>query len=100
MADYVLVPINGEYLALKQEIFEEALERGAELVSRPALSLANHHEKWLTVDQVAERTGVSRSYWYEACRTGECPSRKFGTAVRIPASFLDDIDSYSSGQQG
>ena len=93
MADKVILPLmDGRWLALTPETFQKGLLEGSELMPERQFTPADG-EQWLTAQQAAERTGVSKSYWYEAIRVGDCPSRKFGTAVRIPASFLADIEA-------
>ena len=93
MSDRILIPLlDGKWIALDCADFHKALQQGNELMPERQIVPANGNQ-WLTVQQVAERTGVSRSYWYEAIRVGDCPSRKFGTAVRIPASYLADVEA-------
>ena len=52
-------------------------------------------ETWLTPKEMAERTGTTVSYWMDAHRATSVPSRKFGKAVRFPASFLSATESGS-----
>ncbi len=93
MTDKVILPLrDGRWLALSPETFQKGLQQGSELMPETQNAVVNG-EQWLTVQQAAERTGVSKSYWYEAIRVGGCPSRKFGTAVRIPASYLADVEA-------
>lgn len=93
MTDKVILSLmDGRWLALSLETLQKGLQEGNEMMPERENASANG-EQWLTVQQVAERTGVSTSHWYEECRTGRCPSRKFGTAVRIPASHLADVEA-------
>lgn len=93
MTDKVILPLmDGRWLALSPETFQKGLQQGHELMPEEQNAPANG-EQWLTVPEAAERTRVSKSYWYEAIRVGDCPSRKFGTAVRIPASFLAHVEA-------
>ena len=93
MTDKVILPLmDGRWLALDRETFQKGLLEGSELLPERRIETVNG-EQWLTVQQAVERTGVSKSYWYEAIRVGACPSRKFGTAVRIPASYLADVEA-------
>ncbi len=52
-------------------------------------------ETWLTPKEMAKRTGTTSSYWMDAHRAGSVPSRKFGKAVRFPASYLATTESGS-----
>lgn len=93
MTDKVILPLmDGRWLALSPETFQKGLQEGSELMPETQ-NVPVNGEQWLTVQQVVERTGVSKSYWYEAIRLGDCPSRRFGTAVRIPASYLADVEA-------
>ena len=93
MTDRILIQLlDGKWLALSLDSFQKALQQGNELMPEEQNAPANG-EQWLTVPEAAERTRVSKSYWYEAIRVGDCPSRKFGTAVRIPASFLAHVEA-------
>ncbi len=45
----------------------------------------------LTVEEAAERLGISRTLAYEAVRRGEIPSIRIGRRILVPASRLDDL---------
>lgn len=84
--------MDGRWLVLTPETFQKGLQEGSKMMPEQRITTANS-KQWLTVQQATERSGVGKSYWYEAIRVGDCPSRRFGTAVRIPASFLDDVEA-------
>lgn len=44
----------------------------------------------LTVEESAERLGISRTYVYELLARGDVESVKIGRARRVPAEALDD----------
>ena len=54
----------------------------------------------ITVMDMAERLGISRTMAYKLVWDGEIPSVKIGTAVRIKSSDVDRfIDGLESGGQ-
>lgn len=93
MIDRILIPCGNTWLALTREAYQEALQLGAELVLDKQAAESRAVPEWLTVEQLAAATNTSKSFWYEECRTGRCPSRRFGSAVRVPASFLTDVEA-------
>lgn len=97
----VLVPFGKEFLAMSREQFQEALQRGADLMPGQDTKTAQNDDQslWLTVQQLAEETGVSKGFWYEEVRCGRIPSHKFGTSVRVPRSFLAEIEAESIGRK-
>jgi excisionase family DNA binding protein len=49
-------------------------------MSRKAQKIAETY----TVEEAAERLGISRGAAYEAVKRGEIPSRRFGRSIRVP----------------
>jgi len=96
----VLVPFGNRWLAMSRETFTEALAAGDQLMPATQPAQAEIGPQWLTVQALAKATGVSTRYWYEQIRTGHCPSQHFGTSVRVPRSFLADIETTSIGRNG
>lgn len=45
----------------------------------------------LTVEEAAALLGMSRSKAYQAVRSGELPSVRFGGSVRVPRRALDEL---------
>ena len=48
---------------------------------------------WLSIDEVAQRTGLKKSWLYEQIRNNTIPFRHFGRQVRVPASYLSEPDT-------
>jgi excisionase family DNA binding protein len=45
----------------------------------------------LTVEEAAERLGISRAHAYEAVREGEIPSIRIGRRILVPIAALDKL---------
>src|SRR5262245_34404542 len=50
--------------------------------------LAVLEDRWLTADDVAQRTGLKAAYVLDLCRRGMLPSARQGKYVRIPEAGL------------
>ena len=61
------------------QLLRQAIERTNEQPEKPSPPLT------LTVEEVAERLGRSKSRVYELCATGEMRSFRDGRSMRIPA---------------
>ena len=51
----------------------------------------SHEPLVLTVTEAAEILGISRSFAYELCRTGELPALRLGRRVVVPRRALVDF---------
>ena len=97
MSDQVLIPLaDGRWLALSPKSFREGVLKGRSTVAADVPGRdTDTGETWLTAKEMAERTGTTSGYWMDAHRAGSVPSRKFGKAVRFPASYLAATDPES-----
>lgn len=101
MTDQVLIPgPDGRWLAFTPNQVRDARARASEVLiavgSGPRSGNGRDQaEMWLTPQEMAERTGTTVSYWMDAHRASSVPSRKFGKAVRFPASYLTTTESGS-----
>jgi excisionase family DNA binding protein len=83
--------------ALQRKQSEES-SRDSEIV--PGMSTIPEQEKrlTLTVKETAELLGISRNGVYEAVRTGQIPSIKFGRRIIIPyKAVISMLDAAVSG---
>lgn len=97
-------------LAFTPDELAEAVNRANEVVlavrlasgSTPTPSKDGQETSWLSVDEVAQRSGLKKSWIYEQVRSDNIPHRHFGKQVRIPASYLAEPDTRSgaNGQGG
>ncbi len=95
MTDTVLISSPLGPLAFTPSEISEASARAKEMVL--ALGLApqatstpskeGQETSWLSVDEVAQRSGLKKSWIYEQVRSDNIPHRHFGKQVRIPASY-------------
>lgn len=96
-------------LALTLDQVREARERASEMAvavgsdsdgtkARPGAKNTASGESWLSVKEVAARTGLKPSWLYAEIRKNRLPSRQFGRLVRIPESYLDTPDRRSGSQ--
>lgn len=86
----ILIQFGNEYLALSREQFEEARQRGQEIM-RPnqAREHATQEDAILDADGMEARTGIPATWWLEQARRGKVPHLKAGKYVRF--SFTDAI---------
>jgi excisionase family DNA binding protein len=66
---------------------------------RPAVIEAERLPLFLTVEQVAEVLGTSRTAAYDAIHRGEIPSVRFGRRIRIPRHALLGLGMVQGGGQ-
>lgn len=72
-------------LALRRELGHLGIDVDMAITVRqmtPAPAQPADTDRYLTVAQVAERTGLSRSHLYELARRGDLPARPMGTGKR------------------
>ena len=100
MTNRVLIPFGDEWLVMSPDEFQKALQKGSELMPDTLQTESVCGPQWLSVKQMAEATNMGSTYWAEEARSGRCPSRRFGTAVRIPASYLRSLECKSTGHSG
>lgn len=108
MADRVLIPLpDGRWLAFTPDELVEATARGCEMAlalglasdPTPTPSKDGQETSWLSVDEVAMRSGLRKSWIYEQVRSDNIPHRHFGKQVRIPQSYLAEPDTRSGAKQ-
>ena len=113
MPDRVLIPLpDGRWLALSAKTFREGVLDGRSTVladipgrdtdtgeTRLTAQEMAEGTRWLSVDEVAQRSGLKNSWIYEQVRSDNIPHRHFGKQVRIPASYLAEPDT-KSGANG
>ncbi len=111
MADRVLIPLpDGRWLAFTPNELGEASARGCEMAVALGLTpqpistppSLGEQTSWLSVDEVAQRSGLKKSWIYQEIRANNIPHRRFGKQVRIPASYLAEpaTRSGANGQGG
>ena len=95
-------------VAFTRDELAEAVNRANEVVQAvrsasgptPTPSKDGQETSWLSVDEVAQRSGLKKSWIYEQVRSDNIPHRHFGKQVRIPQSYLAEPvpKSGASGQ--
>lgn len=99
MNNMILIPFAGEMLALKPEQFQSARLAGAEIMpgsvtavtdNRARNNAAGNSNQLLTSGQIAQLTGVPRTWFESAARTGKIPFYQFGKYVRFD---LDEVNA-------
>jgi excisionase family DNA binding protein len=112
-----MIPLpDGRWLALDEKSFREGvlLGRSTVLGDYPgrdtdtgerwltAKEMAAEPTQWLSVDEVATRSGLKKSWLYQEIRANRLPHRHFGRQVRIPGSYLVEpvTKSGANGQGG
>lgn len=76
----ILIPFGSGVLALEESQFKEALELGRELLPSDHSGAGR---RLLDYDGLEAETGVPRSWWKDACRTGRVPCFRIGRYVRV-----------------
>lgn len=94
MADTILLPLNGELLALDMATFEAARQRGREIVPSPA-PVQSATAEILDAQAMSQRTGVPASWFEQAAREGRIPVVHFGKYVRF--DFQKVLEALASG---
>ena len=96
MADQLILESPFGTLAFTPDQVREAVARANDMVlalglARQDTSTPSKEEQetqWLSIDEVAQRTGLKKSWLYEEVRNNRIPRRHFGRQVRIPSSYL------------
>ena len=107
MTDHVFITSPFGTLAFTPGEISAASARANELavamgLTPPATSTpppAEGTATWLSVDEVADRTNLKKSWIYQEIRANRIPNRHFGKQVRIPASYLAAPDIKSGSKQ-
>ena len=110
MTDTVVIDSPFGPLAFTPSEISEASARAKELLQvvglaadpSPTPPAGDDSATWLSVDEVAQRSGIKKSWIYEQVRSDNIPHRHFGKQVRIPSSYLAEPDpkSGANGQGG
>ena len=106
MTDQVILDSPFGPLAFTPNQVREASARANEMLLAvgsapdPALtpSTPGEQTQWLSVDEVAQLSGLKKSWIYEQVRSDNIPHRHFGKQVRIPASYLTEPDTKSGAE--
>lgn len=85
--EYLLIPFGTEFIALSQEIFNKALERGRRIM-QVGPSQQPEVERLLDSDEAAKLTAIPSSWFLEAARQGRIPHIRAGKYVRIRMSDI------------
>lgn len=89
MADRVAIPLpDGRWLALDREVFDAAIEAGAELARPLAAPGAPTGPRLLTSEQISELLSIPANWFEEAARRDEIPCVRVGKYVRFA---LDEV---------
>lgn len=79
-------------------LFKAAIAAGAILLGSQALPKPHERRLTLTVEEAAQRLGISRAFAYEAVNRGDIPHIKIGRRILVPIAALDRLlESASSG---
>ena len=106
MPDRVFISSPFGPLAFSPEEIRKAVIRANELLlavgldpgPTPAPSTDGVTATWLSIEEVAQRTGLKKSWLYEQVRNNTIPFRQFGRQVRVPASYLAEPDTESGAK--
>jgi hypothetical protein len=90
----VLIQHGNRWLLLSLSQYEDALLRADELMPDPE-RVTNGLPEFLTAEEMATATGVPRSWWFEAAKSGLVEHTRFGKYVRFPAAILSANNSES-----
>jgi hypothetical protein len=79
----VLISFGGEFLALSQDQFQEAVKRGRELMPPKPVAAAQQADTILDAEGMASVTSVPASWFEEKARQGKIPHIRAGKYVRF-----------------
>ena len=77
----ILVEFAGQPVALTEEEFEAARERGLKLMTTPSSAVLD--DEILDACGMEARTNVPASWWAESARQGTVPHLKLGKYIRF-----------------
>lgn len=98
MSDTVLIPFQGELLALDRATFDEARQRGRDLMPSPTtLSPTVTLAEILDAEGMQARTGIPASWFLEQARRNAIPHLRAGKYVRF--SVADVLAALSNGKR-
>ena len=91
MADKVILPLmDGRWLALSPESFQNGLQEGSELMPQEqAKQRVDEKPIWLPVREVARLCNVGETHLRDQISLKRIRSRNFGRAVRIHRDFVE-----------
>lgn len=91
MTDKVILPLmDGRWLALSPETFQQGLQQGSELVPQEQANRQDDEKPlWLPVREVARLCNISETFLYDEIRLKRIRSRLLGRAVRIHRDFVE-----------
>jgi len=52
---------------------------------------------WLTLAQVGHLLGLSRTTLWRMDKSGEMPTKRFGSSVRVPRRWVESLSEIESG---
>jgi hypothetical protein len=89
MAERVLIALpDGRWLALEREVFDAALEAGAELAGGTPRAAAATPEPLVDAEHAATALGVTARWLEDCARAGIVPHHKLGRFIRFRVSDL------------
>jgi hypothetical protein len=91
----ILLEFAGQPLALTEEEFEAARERGLELMAAPVHQV---DDEILDAAGMEARTGVPATWWAESARQGTVPCLRFGKYARF--SLHDALEAAKGKRRG
>ena len=102
MTDKVILPLmDGRWLALSPETFQQGLQQGSELAQQEQPKQQDDQKPiWLSVPDVARLCNLSETFLYDEIRLGHIHSRRFGRAVRIHRDFVEHQTGDLMGNDG
>ena len=90
MTDRVVLPLmDGRWLALAPETFQDALTQGSRLMSQDQPKQTDDRPVWLTVKEVSRLCNVSETHLRDEIALGHIRIRHFGRGVRIHRDFVE-----------
>ena len=91
----VLIPFGSECLALSREQFEEARQRGREIIPpAPQSRVTSAPSEILDADGMETRTGIPATWWLEQARQGTVSHIRAGKYVRF--NFFEALEALRS----
>lgn len=95
MTDVVLIPCGPRLLALDRDQFERALRRGDEFMPPSAGPAgAGSNEPLLTAAEIAEQSGIPKSWFERQARERRIPHRKLGRYVRFVLAEVTESETF------